>query len=321
MILIQTSDYDVSTMDTVKWLIHFGEEFIRLNDTTLIKNLSYIDGRFIVELSNNVLIDTKLLKGYWYRRGEYEFQWRYEKSNTESFDNYFEGYITQEYKSLGDFFTFFLKNKINSIGDSKTCQFVNKNTILLSARDLGLLTPDFIITSYKEELKNFIVGRSLITKPIHSSFLFEDDGYSFPTYTELVTTEHIEFAPDVFKPTLFQECIEKEFEIRAFYLNGKFYSMAIFSQNNPRTKIDFRVYCHKKPNRNVPFNLPKAIEKKLKKLMTLLGYESGSIDLIYSKKKEFYFLEVNPIGQFGMVSVPCNYLLEKEIAKHLIKEQ
>ena len=30
------------------------------------------------------------------------------------------------------------------------------------------------------------------------------------------------------------------------------------------------------------------------------------------------FLEVNPVGQFGMVSLPCNYQLEKRIAQYLI---
>ena len=321
MVLIQTSDYDISTMDTIKWLVFFDEKFIRLNDTTLIKKLTYLDDKFIIELSNDFVIDTSILKGYWYRRGEYEYQWQNKKANITSFDQYYEEYISQEYRSLGDFFTFFLKNKINCVGDSKTCQFVNKNNILITAKDLGILTPKFIITSSKTELIKFIKDKFVITKPIHSSFLFENQGYSFPTYTELISEKHIKLAPETFKPTLFQEYIEKEIEIRTFYLKGKFYSMAIFSQNNNKTKVDFRVYCYDKPNRNIPFNLPKTLEKKLTQLMNRLEFESGSIDLIYSKNKEFYFLEVNPIGQFGMVSVPCNYLLEKELAKHLIQAQ
>jgi hypothetical protein len=30
------------------------------------------------------------------------------------------------------------------------------------------------------------------------------------------------------------------------------------------------------------------------------------------------FLEVNPTGQYGMVSDPCNYYLDKKIAEYLI---
>jgi len=94
--------------------------------------------------------------------------------------------------------------------------------------------------------------------------------------------------------------------------------MAIFSQNDEQTKTDFRVYNYDKPNRCVPFKLPVEIENKLNKLMKILDFESGSIDIIYGTDNNFYFLEINPIGQIGMVSYPCNYMLEKEIARELI---
>jgi D-alanine-D-alanine ligase-like ATP-grasp enzyme len=53
--------------------------------------------------------------------------------------------------------------------------------------------------------------------------------------------------------------------------------------------------------------------------MRLTNLDCGSIDLIYSTDEKYYFLEVNPVGQFGMVSYPCNYQLEKKIAIELIK--
>ncbi|MPT35513.1 MAG: hypothetical protein E2604_10600 [Flavobacterium sp.] len=58
---------------------------------------------------------------------------------------------------------------------------------------------------------------------------------------------------------------------------------------------------------------------KLKKLMKVLKLNSGSIDMLVSSNNEYVFLEVNPIGQFGQVSKPCNYYLEKQIAKELNK--
>ena len=54
--------------------------------------------------------------------------------------------------------------------------------------------------------------------------------------------------------------------------------------------------------------------------MYKLELNSGSIDLILDKKNRFVFLEINPIGQFGMTSFPCNYSIEKEIAKYLCNE-
>jgi len=53
--------------------------------------------------------------------------------------------------------------------------------------------------------------------------------------------------------------------------------------------------------------------------MKALNLESGSIDLILDKSGNIYFLEINPVGQFGMTSVPTNYYLEKKVAKEIRK--
>lgn len=320
MILIQTSSLDVSSNNVIRWLIYYRAKYLRINDRTLIKNISFIDNSFLLELPNNQYIDTKMITAYWYRRGEYEIDNQQKPIKSEEFNKKYYEYIFHEYKSIGDFFTSFLSSSVHSVGDSSTCQFVNKNIILNEAKQLGLNTPEFIITSSKKQLIIFCANKKTITKPIHSSFLFEKSGYSFPTYTELITEKIINEAPEEFKPTLFQEYIEKRFEIRTFYLNGKFFSMAIFSQNNTKTAVDFRVYDKEKPNRSVPFKLPEQIELKIEKLMNKMNYNSGSIDLIYTPNNDFYFLEVNPIGQYGMVSVPCNYPLDKEFADFLTKK-
>ena len=55
--------------------------------------------------------------------------------------------------------------------------------------------------------------------------------------------------------------------------------------------------------------------------MEALGLVMGSIDLIRSTEKEYVFLEVNPSGQFEMVSLPCNYHLEEKIANYLIRKK
>ena len=53
--------------------------------------------------------------------------------------------------------------------------------------------------------------------------------------------------------------------------------------------------------------------------MTKLEYKTGSIDLLLDTENNYYFLEINPVGQFGMVSIPCNYNIEKKIAEYLYK--
>lgn len=43
------------------------------------------------------------------------------------------------------------------------------------------------------------------------------------------------------------------------------------------------------------------------------------IDLMVDLNDQYYFLEINPVGQFGMVSKPGNDYIEREIALSLIK--
>ena len=53
--------------------------------------------------------------------------------------------------------------------------------------------------------------------------------------------------------------------------------------------------------------------------MKSLDLKTGSIDMILTPEGDYYFLEVNPVGQFSMTSSPCNYNLEKRIAEYLMK--
>ena len=46
--------------------------------------------------------------------------------------------------------------------------------------------------------------------------------------------------------------------------------------------------------------------------------DTGSIDIVVTKKEEYVFLEVNPVGQFGWVSSNCNYYLEEKVANYLM---
>ena len=205
------------------------------------------------------------------------------------------------------------------------CGFIklNKLEVLEKASWIGLNIPETIVTNSKDELVKFLnVHGRLIAKALGEglvccSELVNTRG-SF-MYTEEVTFDLISKLPQQFGISLFQTLLEKQFDLRIFCLGKKFYSMAIFSQSNTKTAVDFRRYDYNKANRCVPFTLPKELEKKLGKLLRQMNIQSASIDMVYTCDDKFTFLEINPIGQFGMVSKPCNYYLEEKMADFLIK--
>ena len=136
--------------------------------------------------------------------------------------------------------------------------------------------------------------------------------------TRTLDKEHLAMYDDQMALSMAQQKIKKQYELRIFFVGDALYTMAIFSQEDAKTQTDYRNYNHKKPNRFIPFTLPDHISQKLKVFIKKSGLDTGSIDIIYTPKGEYLFLEVNPVGQFSFVSFYCNYNLEKKIAEHLV---
>jgi ATP-GRASP peptide maturase of grasp-with-spasm system len=200
---------------------------------------------------------------------------------------------------------------------------VNKLQVLDIAVKFGLNVPNYLVTNSKIKMLEFYNKNSkkVITKDIKNPFRLNAKKYTLTTYTEIITEQRLQTIPATFYPSFFQVLIKKEYEVRVFYLDKEIYSMAIFSQNDKKTKVDFRHYNINTPNRCVPMNLPIELKIKIQKIMCNLKINCGSIDLIKSTDGLFYFLEINPFGQFGMISHPCNYQLEKKIAQKLSKNE
>lgn len=321
MVLVLSDDNDYSTNVVLDWLAYKKIPFKRVNsnDEIILISIDFNNLYFEIKI-NSELICSSDISGFWYRRGFLNFK-------TLPLPNDFYFYKKIKYNLLEDkdcyseFIYYILTNTKLSIGDFTT-SVVNKLKVLKMASDFGMLTPATSIVSSKEEIIKFKnIYKKIVTKTIKGNPIFVDNNYTGIGYTFELTDIMLNKVSEIFSPSLVQEKIEKSYEIRSFYLKGVFYSMAIFSQNDPQTIVDFRVYNFKKPNRNVPYNLPKKICDKLKKIMDYLHLDTGSIDLIVNTKNEFYFLEVNPVGQFGMTSNPCNYFLEEKIADYFYGDQ
>lgn len=323
MILIVSSEDDVSTNHVIDWLEFYNAKYIRITTNTKIKvtrlNITNMEINGSIEI-NEKSIELSSIQSIWYRRSGLRLLFESLHSNIcEQLDRDVNNQIYTEFNVMREFlWSFFEKKSINLEKDNDT----NKLIALNYCKLIGLKIPDTLITSKKDELIKFKrKNKEIITKNYSPGlFIGNDNGY-FTSSTQIVTDGMIAKLSTEFIPMLFQKNIQKSFEIRAFYLKGAFYSSAIFSQNDEKTKIDFRNYNFSKPNRTPPFKLNRNIEYKLRKLMSLLNLSSGSIDLLVDTKGDYYFLEVNPVGQFRQVSIPCNYRIEEKLALNLIHNE
>jgi ATP-GRASP peptide maturase of grasp-with-spasm system len=313
MILILSQSYEQSTDNVMDWLQYRNASFIRINSVDF-----YFNGHANLAISNsgtNLLIqdinDNKF-KCVWLRRwgiGDNEIKLHTKSPNAQNTIIDIKKLVRNEFTSLKNFL--FLRWRDKKWLTHPTQNTVNKLSVLQTAVDVGLVIPTTNIGICLDKTAN-----KYITKAIGEMDAIAFNKSLCLSYTTVINSNELSSKNKVLSLT--QNLIEKKYEIRAFFFYGKFYSMAIFSQEDSQTQVDFRRYNNVKPNRTVPFNLPKNVEEKLTLLMARINLDHGSIDMIVSTEGEFVFLEVNPVGQFGMVSEPCNYYLEELFASKLI---
>lgn len=307
MILIISDKYDQSTTLVIEWLDSFNKKWIRFNEDDVIE----IDfwGKEVKLRNQENSIFLSEIQSVWYRRGFLNI-----KFEIFSVDSNIKRVHLNERRKLIDFI-YYILNKKKSVNDFLNSD-VNKLIVTDIAKTLHILTTDdFVFSDKKKLLELTSVSNKYISKPISGDSMMHYPDFTIFNYTSFVNIENIE--TDNFFPSLVQNYIDKKYELRIFYFHESIFTMAIFSQNDKQTEVDFRIYNNLKPNRTVPYKLPKIQEEKIISLMKKLNLNSGSLDMIVSKNNEYVFLEVNPIGQFGMVSYPCNYKLEKIIANYL----
>jgi ATP-GRASP peptide maturase of grasp-with-spasm system len=337
--IISKAGLEITTEEVIDWLRFWQIPYVRFNVEDIRNSpLSISIDRNESSLSlqaGAVTIAPESIKVVWYRRWGHALlesstnqasvfdskilftdvsQKEWQKRMIEGFHH-----LRQETRAISEFIFGALSSaRWLSVPDDNN---INKLEVLKEAAQCGIDVPDTIVSNHRPTILNFATKYPhVITKAIKGTFSYHRGTTCVAVYTTIVDSDVLaQHQGDLLFPVLLQECLDKQYEIRAFYLDRRFYSMAIFSQSDEETKVDFRRYQFRRPNRNVPYQLPAALTSKLTALMDRLGLETGSLDLVKTVDGRTVFLEVNPVGQFGMVSRPCNYHLEHEVATALVR--
>ncbi|MBO6516628.1 MAG: grasp-with-spasm system ATP-grasp peptide maturase [Bacteroidia bacterium] len=317
MILLLTSSSDTNADLIIAWLKQRDVQYYRLNSDNLLDQYVYLDvHNNVLELHDgNLNLDEVTVvwynKFYGFTKSEY-FHTTESKVQPGDLQQ-----LQREFSILQDFILRTLKNKTWMLSPFHAS--MNKLHNIRAAETAGLHTPRTHVVSTKKKLQELHNSSSLIIKSMYEPYFITNASGLYSMFTRKVKQEMIDKLPDSFFPSLVQEEVPKVFEIRTFYLHGSMYSMAIFSQASKFTQEDSRQVDWSNPNRRVPFMFPKDIEGKIHDLMNDLGLNYGTIDFIMSESDgEIYFLEINSTGQYGMISIPCNYTVYKDIANQLI---
>jgi hypothetical protein len=237
MLLILSDEKDISTIHIIEWLLHWNMPFFRINREDRVevqKVLLGDDGEANVTLIKNQkdCINLNEIKAYWYRRGQIRLYCPVKLSKTIDRpirDSIFR-YAYKELDSIVEYIYYYL-DSIPHIGTFKN-RSVNKIKMLQIAAEAGLLIPKTLIASSKKSVSETYTEDNIITKATRDGFDIQIEGHSYSTFTEEIAADRLQ--PKFFL-SLFQNKIDKEADIRIFYLERKCYAMAIRSQENQRT--------------------------------------------------------------------------------------
>lgn len=181
----------------------------------------------------------------------------------------------------------------------------NKLIQLHYAREAGLGFPPTLITTDPDELRAF---QRRIRAPLVCKSLVMADGWrdehgrnfaSFSARVEDVTElprQSVRLSPAIYQPY-----VDKQYEVRTFFLGTDHFSVRIDSQSSEESKIDWRV----KPGKLSPYRIPDSLAGRCRALMERFGLRSASFDFIRCPDGRYLFLEVNQAGQFIFLESLC----------------
>lgn len=315
MILLFSIMNDHSTSKVMDWLLAFGEKKVERINSKRLPEANHFSGILETRRKPELRYKGSPIKSIWFRK---TINFHFEEGKDAIDVEKLRSHLGDEIASFNTSLYFLCQASLPFIlgrNYSERTLDVNKIKSLKAAMDCGLRIPPTLITNAKAEIASFIDRHgTVIVKSLSDPAFFNINGNKYALYTNILEPSDLNELSTFIFPSLIQKKIEKRFEIRAFYLCGKLFSAAIFSQTDTRTALDFRHYNYDKPNRIIPYTLGADMEKKIAAFMKRMNLNTGSLDFIMEPSGQYVFLEVNPVGQFDMLSVACNYPLEKEIA-------
>ncbi|MDB9374084.1 MvdC family ATP-grasp ribosomal peptide maturase [Nodularia sphaerocarpa] len=196
----------------------------------------------------------------------------------------------------------------------------NKLRQLRVASEVGFVIPQTLVTNKAESAREFFhqVNGKMVSKLLTAISRSMEANSSFFMYTSTVKEEDLQDAESLrYCPMVFQEQIPKQQELRVVYVNGKVFVGALDAGVYAAAKVDWR-----KPGVEVGawqhHQLPDDVMRRLQAFMGRFGLLFGALDFIVTPSGEYVFLEVNPVGEWGMLEKDLDLPISSAIADTLL---
>lgn len=169
------------------------------------------------------------------------------------------------------------------------------------AVEIGFKVPETLYGNAPIEIRAFMRrhGGKIVYKPLHGAS-WRSENFTWMPFTNVVTektlvADHLLQAT----PGIFQELLEKDYEIRVTMIGNRPFAAKILSQETASGRLDWRKSYS--DLRMEPMSLPDDVAERCREMLRKLGLVFGCFDFIVTPAGEWFFLEINEMGQFLFV--------------------
>lgn len=296
MLLILTDKFDEHANLVIRKLKISNVNFFRLDlDVESLKytEISFYKDEWHIKNQSEVL-SSKDVKCVWIRRGFVELT--LEEQNEQNND--FKIWKNEWNKTLlGLYLSLNNAKWLNPLRKSYKAE--NKYLQMQLANKIGFKIPNTIVSNNRDYLKKFCNehDNNVVLKLMSQEFYKTEEGFK-GLYVNKINCENLEdFKEYSENPIVLQEYIDKKYEVRYTVVGEKHLVCKIDSQKSKIADVDWRRY----DIANTPHSIiepPNEIKSMVNLFMKELEIEYGALDFIVAKNGEWYFLEINSMGQW-----------------------
>ena len=196
----------------------------------------------------------------------------------------------------------------------------NKVEQLSVAVRQGFSVPDTIVTRSSHKIRDFFTVHNgqVICKAVKNGFVNHKDGATV-ALTQRIGEEFLSRVQDYAPvPSIFQNEIRKVYDIRVVVIGPEVFATAIHSQEHEETEVDWRAWdlCDFSL-RHEPIELPHAVARACLSITAHYNLAYSAIDLVLGQDGTYYFLEMNPNGQWAWIEHKTGYPIRDKLIDFL----
>ncbi|MHA1381730.1 MAG: MvdC/MvdD family ATP grasp protein [Candidatus Helarchaeota archaeon] len=317
MILFITNKEDITTDFVVKRIKKSSTDYYRFNTEDIFEkidiSLDFKKNKFQLLDKRKGVIDLNKITSVYFRRPKLP-------NILPNLETGERNFLIKEYHSLLNGIYSILSNRLWINYIYSIIEAENKIYQLILAKKLGFRIPETIITNNREYAYKFIKANSYncIIKPIRSGFISDSSNPKI-IFTNKIDRNKIEELKRIQHcPSIFQNNIAKEADVRVTVVGEKIFSARIESKRYEENMIDWRRGSNIIEHNYI--ELPSKIANQCINLVKQLNLIFGAIDLILDQEGNFHFLEINPNGQWAWIEKRLDMPISNEIANLLLGE-